>query len=115
MEENNNTPATPAIPAEYYLGSDFKALVQMTAPGFDMDLDDWSVSVMIDDRKTHTYKKADCVRANDGKYYVPVSRDYLKKTGTLKLVGNAEIPDTDFPDGIRHESVPITIGKYKKL
>lgn len=113
-EETPNT-TTPAIPVEYYLGSDFKALVILTAPDFDMDLDDWSVSVYIDDKKTHTYKKADCVRDNDGKYYVPVSRDYLKKTGTLKLVGNAEIPDEDFPDGVRHESVPVTIGKYKKL
>lgn len=109
MEENINTSA------EYYIGSDFKALVVLEAQGFDMDLDDWGITVYIDDKKAHTYKKGDCVRDDGGQYFVPVSGDYLKKTGTLKLVATAWIPDEDFPNGVRREVMPVVIGKYKKL
>jgi len=99
----------------WYQGSDIKTQVTLTAAGFDMDLDEWSIHVYLNGKKVHTYPKHNCRRDDDGKWYCCISRDYLKKSGSLMLVGEAGIQDTDFEDGLRHETDVAKIGTYKKV
>lgn len=97
----------------WFSGSDIKVKVELVCEGFDMDLNEWSVTAYLDGKKAHTYAKVDCVRNGDGDWYCCISRSHLKKSGMVTLVATAEVPDTDFPDGIRHEVDKVTIGKYK--
>lgn len=99
----------------WFSGSDIKVKVELVCEGFDMDLNEWSVTVYHGGKKAHTYAKADCARDYDGGWYCFISRSHLKKNGVLTLVATAEVPDTDFPDGIRHEVDKVQIGKYNVI
>ena len=99
----------------WFTGSDIKVKVELVCEGFDMDLNEWSVTVYLGGKKAHTYAKADCARDDDGGWYCCISRSHLKKNGVLTLVATAEVPDTDFPDEIRHEVDKVQIGKYNAI
>lgn len=98
----------------WYVGEDLKFLVEMTAPGFSMDDDDWSVTVRIGSKDVAEFKKEDCIRDNDGNWYVCIEADILSR-GPLTLVGHARIPDMDFDDGIRDEIDAKSMGKIDKI
>lgn len=99
---------------KWYIGEDLKFLVEMTATGFSMDDDDWSVTVMISNKPVAEFKKEDCVRGDDQNWYVCVPAEVLKK-GPLTLVGHARIPDVDFEDDIRDEIEVKSMGKIEKV
>lgn len=98
----------------WYEGSDLKFLVEMTASGFNMDDDHWAVGVQCGTKIVRKYEKEECIRGNDGKWYVCVDRDVLKK-GELSLVAYAAVPDTDFEDGFRDEVDKSYMGLIKKV
>lgn len=98
----------------WYNGSDLKFLVEITGDGFDMDENDWGVTVVVDGKALKRYAKEDCVKVDDS-WYVCISKDVMKKFGTVSLVADAGIPDNDFDDGIRHEVDRVIVGKYSKI
>lgn len=99
--------------ANWYLGTDLKFLVEMTAQGFSMDNNDWEVSVMCGTKTVSTFGKQDCIRDDDGNWYVCIKATLLKK-GDLTLVAHALVPDTDFEDDIRNEVDKEKVGKILK-
>ena len=98
----------------WYNGSDLKFLVEIAGDGFDMDTNDWGVSVAVDGKTLKRYSKEECVRGDDG-WYVCISKDIMKKFGTVSLVADAGIPDEDFESGIRNEVDSVVVGTYKKI
>ena len=99
----------------WYSGSDMKFLVTITAQNFSMDDNDWSITVCIDNKPIKTYDKADCIRDDNAKWYVCISREDIKKYGVLSLVADAAIPDTDFADSVRHDVDKLKVGTYSKI
>lgn len=86
----------------FYLGNDYKLLIEMTAPGFSMDDDDWDVSIKIGSRTLAKYAKADCIRDDEGNYYALV-RGSDMRPGNLDIIFHAYVPDDDWDDGIMNE------------
>lgn len=99
---------------KWYLGTDLKFLVEMTASGFSMDDNDWSVTVYIGNKAVKEYDKSECVRDDDGNWYVCIQSDLLKK-GDISLVGHARVPDTDFDDNYRDEVDKQLVGRMLKV
>lgn len=85
-----------------YLPNDLKYIVDIKAAGFDMDINEWSVGVKCGSKIVHIYTKDECIRDDNGKWFVCIEKEVLKK-GDLYLIGYAEVPDSDFPDGYRSE------------
>ena len=85
----------------FYLGGDLKFLVELEAPGFDMDDDRFTVTLK--GRKTEkVYEKADLVTDGEGKWYCCFESDDFGP-GLIQVVLTAYVPDDDFEDGIRTE------------
>lgn len=94
-------------------GSDLKIQVEMTASGFDMDTDDWSVGIKCGSKIVAIIPKADAIR-NDSGWFVCIRAEKLK-TGLIEVIGYGKIQDNDFDDGIRNEVNKDTLLNYKKL
>lgn len=81
-------------------GTELKYKVVITATGFSMDTDDWSVTISRG-TTSHTYEKADCIHGADGWYVCFDTADY--GPGDYYATLTAYVPDTDLPDGLRTE------------
>ena len=77
----------------YYLGSDLKFKIEITASGFDQATDDYTIDLYCGNKKI-AYTKADIVE-QDGNYYLLVDTSLLRP-GTMKLVITAMVPDDTF-------------------
>jgi len=95
-------------------GSDLKFLVDIQASGFDMDSDEWSVGVEVGTKIVKTYPKEECIKGDDGNWYVCIDKSYLRN-GDLSLIAYASIPDADFDDGSRDEVDKQIMGRIKKV
>lgn len=80
---------------------DFKFLVELEAPGFDMNADDWSIEVKCGNKTVSVIPKSDCRSTEEG-WFVSIPADILRQ-GELALVARASVPDSTFPDGKRDE------------
>ena len=99
----------------WYAGTDLKFLVEMSSTGFNMDTDDWSISVKNANKVVLEIPKSQCVReAAEGKWYVHINADILKP-GTLSLVAHIRVPDVNFEDGYRDEYEERSVGTIKKI
>ena len=96
-----------------YDGTDLKIKVELTAPNFDMDTDDWRVGIKCRNKIVKYISKAEAIPTNDG-WYVTVRAADLKP-GAIEIVGYAAIPDDDFDDGIRNEVGKEYLLEYNKV
>lgn len=96
----------------YYLGSDLKFKIEITASGFDQSTDDYTIDLYCGNKKI-AYTQADIVE-QDGEYYLLVNTSLLKP-GTMKLVITAMVPDDAFESGVRREIEVINIGTIKGI
>lgn len=96
----------------YYLGSDLKFKIEITASGFDQATDDYTVDLYCGNKKV-SYTRADIVE-QEGDYYLLVNTSLLKP-GTMKLVITAMVPDDTFTSGVRREVEVKTIGVVKSI
>jgi hypothetical protein len=96
-----------------YKGTDLKILVELTAPGFDMDTDHWTIGIKSRNKIVKYITKEEAVRKEDG-WFVTVRAADLKP-GTIEVVGFAEIPDEDFDDNIRNEVGKEYLLEYNKV
>jgi len=94
--------------------TDMKFLVEINSDGFDMDVDDWAVGVQIGTRIVKKFPKEECLKGEDGNWYVCIDKEYLKK-GELSLIAYAQVPDPDFDDGVRDEAYKEYMGRVQKL
>lgn len=98
----------------WYIGTDLKFEIELTSSGFSMDDDDWTISVKSANKIVQEIPKSDCVKEQDGKWYVFVNAEYLKK-GDLELVAHAYVPDEHFNDGYRDEVDKVRVGRMNKV
>ncbi len=83
-----------------YLGTELKYKVTMTATGFDMDTDDWEVTIVRGATK-RTFTKSECVQGQDGWFVCFDTKDF--GAGNYYAIMTAFVPDADFDDGYRKE------------
>lgn len=83
-----------------YVPTELKYKVTMTATGFSMDNDDWSVTITRG-ANSRTFLKSECVHGQDGWYVCFNTADF--GAGKYYATLTAYVPDSDFPDGLRTE------------
>lgn len=100
------------IQDEAFLGTEKKYLIEIQSDGFDMERDDFEVSIK---RGTNilVIKKEDMVQDDDGNFYVTFDTAALGG-GKVTMTVTAYVPDADFEDGLRTEVVKFEFLKIKK-
>ena len=96
----------------YYIGSDLKFQIDLTANGFDQNKDNYTIDFYCGDKIMHFTQ--DHVISHDGHFYLPVPTDSLDP-GLLRIVVTAYVPDSDFSEGIRKEIAVRNLKYLKKL
>lgn len=89
-------------------GTGLKFAVNMTADGFSMDEDDWTITVTRGNNKI-VFDKTNSIQDERGQWYICFHSDILGP-GQCNIIYDALVPDSDFEGGIRHE-----IKKYELI
>lgn len=97
---------------KYYVGSDLKFQVTITAPGFSQDCDDYNIEFYCGG--SHLSFNQNDVISSDGKFYlaIPASR---MSPGMMRMIITAYVPDSDFEGGIRKEIAVQNLGYLKSV
>ncbi len=96
-------------------GTGLKYAVSMTCEGFDMDEDDWKITVSRGSRKVeftpeNAIHEVTTVQGQEvSTWYICIDTSLLGP-GELHIIFDAKVPDDDFDEGFRHE-----IQKYKLI
>ena len=85
----------------YWVGTDLKFAIEITADGFDMDDDDYSI-VLRCGLKTMELTKSDIVEGGNGEHLLLVDTTQFP-SGTLRMVVYAKVPDEDYDSNVRRE------------
>ena len=85
-----------------YLHSDYKYAVNIEAEGFDMNADDWTITVMRGPNKLVFNKDNAAYDSGADQWYIVVNTDLLG-AGQSYIAFEAKIPDTDDVSGFRRE------------
>lgn len=94
--------ATSTTNETYYQGTDLKFALTIEREGFNMDVDNWSVTVVSDNKSIVCNKIENTVIGEEGQWYLLLDTTLLND-GVCYLVIDIDVPDNDFPDGFRHE------------
>lgn len=87
---------------KYFVGTELKIAINIQCEGFDMQNDDWTCTVKRCNKSVVCNKTQNS--AYDGEtWYLLVDTSLLGK-GMYSLVVDIDVPDTDFEDGLRHET-----------
>lgn len=84
-----------------FLGTELKFLVEITAGGFTMADDDFTVTIRRGS-KQRVFQKSELIEDENHKFYVCFDSAEFG-TGVIQAIVTAYVPDTDFPDGLRTE------------
>lgn len=84
-----------------YLGTELKYQLNITATGFSMTDDNFTVDIVRGPKRIH-FDKADLVSDGEGHYFVCFDSTPLG-VGVASIIGTAYVPDEDFSDGLRTE------------
>lgn len=83
-------------------GGDYKYAVSITAEGFDMNTDDWIITVT-GGCKSVTFTPSNSVYDDEeDQWYICINTDLLG-FGQAYITFEAHVPDTDFEAGYRRE------------
>ena len=89
-------------------GTGLKYAITMTCDGFDMNEDDWTVTVtrgskkMVFDKENSIHHTETVGNEEVDQWYICIPSEDLGP-GLLQIIYDALVPDQDFVDGIRHE------------
>lgn len=97
---------------KYYLGSDLKFKIDITASGFDQDTDEYRIDLYCGNKKL-TYTDQDIVTDPETGYHYLLVDTNLLRPGSIKLVVTALVPDEIFTSGVRREVDVKNIGFIK--
>ena len=89
-----------AIQDRAFLGTEMKFKVEITATGFSMVNDDFTVTLKRG-AITKTYQKSDLIYDGYGFYICFDTAEF--GSGVMTAIIRAEVPDDDFDDGFRTE------------
>lgn len=98
---------------QYYIGSDLKFKIDITALGFDQNTDEYKIDLYCGGKKI-SYTNAD-IKTDEvsGDHYLLVNTDKLT-SGPMKIVVTACVQDEIFDSGVRREVDVKSIGALKK-
>ena len=106
-------------------GSGLKYAVSMTCEGFDMDTDDWTITVTRGNQSkeftpsnsiqevTETTPAGGGDPVVSSQWYICIDTNDFA-SGELYITFDACVPDSDFPGGIRHEIQEFLLTNLKK-
>ena len=94
-------------------GTGLKYAVTMTCAGFDMDSDNWTITVARGSQKM-VFDRDNAVQDDQGQWYICIDTADLAP-GRLDIIFDAHVPDGDFESGIRHEIQKYTLTNLKNL
>ena len=89
-------------------GTGFKFAVTFNVEGFDMDEDNWTITLKRGSKKL-VFTSENSIQDDQGQWYICFDSTLLG-SGSIEIIGDAEVPDDDFEGGIRHE-----VMKYKLI
>lgn len=107
--------------AQIIRGTEKKFAIELTAPGFSMDDNDFEIEVSVSTESIKGYKTPPQGAATDvlifketaggtSTWYMIVNTAAFTKLGDMKAVATAHIPDANANDGIRNEVVKTILG-----
>lgn len=84
-------------------GADLKFLVEITAEGFDITRDDYTIVLKRGAKEVVVDRSA--IVESEGEYFLCLEKETLAELGTgdIYVVTYAEVPDSDFSDSFRTE------------
>ena len=85
-------------------GGDYKYAVSMSAEGFDMNTDDWVITVFGGCKAVRFTKENAIYDENEDQWYICINTDLLG-VGQAYISFEAHVPDTDFEAGFRREKL----------
>ena len=94
----------------YYVGTDLKFLVNITASGFSMDDDEYTIVLRCNGKEV----QGDVVEGENNEHYLLVDTSQFG-SGLLKMIVYADVPDEDFPDGTRREVASFDLCDLKRV
>ena len=86
----------------YLIGGMYKFAVSMTCEGFDMATDDWTVTITRGTASVSFTPESSVMDESDGQWYICLDTAAFKP-GDAYITFEADVPDDDFPGGIRKE------------
>lgn len=95
-----------------YIGTKKKYLIEILSTGFDMDRDDFTIT-LVKGKKSVVIPKSDLIvksytvtvdghEVEKNNYYFRVNTFVFGK-GVVEAIVTAHVPDTDFPESVRDE------------
>jgi hypothetical protein len=95
---------------KYYIGSDLKFKIDISAPGFSQERDNYDIDFYCGDTLLR-FDQDDVIQSGDC-FYLPIATSSLA-SGKMKMVITAYVPDTDFDDNVRKEVAVYNLGMLK--
>lgn len=96
------------------IGTEVKFAVVISAEGFSMDDDDFTLYLMKGRNIIKEYKQIDLVIDFDGTHLLCIDTEEIG-VGSFDLAVRAFVPDGNFPDGFRTELARVSLMTVKKL
>ena len=89
------------IEDECFLGTEKKYLINIESTGFDMERDDFEVTIKRGSNIIR-FTKDNMVKDEEDNWYITFNTSALG-AGMASMIVTAHVPDSDFPDGLRDE------------
>jgi len=106
-----------------YKGTEVKFGINLAAPGFDMDTDDFEISIVTagvtisgakgnpdSSSKIRIFSESSDSSGDSGSNWYAIAETDTLKAGPLKVIAKAYIPDANAADGIRTEVAVAELG-----
>lgn len=111
---------------EYFIGNDLKFRIDISATGFSMDSDNFTIDIY-NGKNRHTLTKEDLIHVSDldadsgedgigldeGWYLLINTKDFVP--GLVWMSVQASVPDDDFPSGYRSEVATAPLCNLKPI
>jgi len=101
-----------------FKGDEAKFSINLTAPGFSMDTDDFDIEVVstiggsLKGSKSGTGTDVIIFKEDDAWYAIVNTENELRPGGSLKVVATAYVPDAHADDGIRRQIATAVLDKF---
>lgn len=99
------------VEEKYYVGTDLKFAIDITADGFDMGSDDYTCTLSCGSQRV-VVSKSDITEDENGQHYLLIDTTQFP-SGVLRWVVTASVPDGDFVKGYRNEVEAIDLCEIK--
>lgn len=101
-----------------FKGDEAKFSINLTAPGFSMDTDDFDIEVVstiggsLKGSKGGTGTDVIIFKEDDAWYAIVNTANELRPGGSLKVIATAYVPDAHADDGVRKQIATTVLDKF---